>query len=230
VSDAVKPHYTRNRSVHPPHHTDQNRTAHRVMIMTKDPEANLTGDEREKVAAMVLRARQILPRIVTALADAALGNASPQFKFVLNLIFLKPDANQILAVIAKLELVQNGITLKHRLKIHDIPTSPDDDPNRAVNAWGYVRWKSDGTRGSINMHRELFAPGGRDQSQQRLVTFIHEASHKYADTKDHPGGNFEGDSDAAGYKNPGLLTTQQAIDNADSYGWFCVYAADVLRL
>jgi hypothetical protein len=72
------------------------------------------------------------------------------------------------------------------------------------------------------------APGGGDAL--RLVTFIHEASHKYADTKDHPGGNFEGDRETAGYRPPDLLKTEQAIDNADSYGWFCVYAADALGL
>lgn len=50
-----------------------------------------------------------------------------------------------------------------------------------------------------------------------LVTFIHEASHRYANTEDFgPEGISE---DGVTFQQPGL-TAAQALMNAESYGWF----------
>ena len=50
-----------------------------------------------------------------------------------------------------------------------------------------------------------------------LVTFIHEASHRYANTEDFgPEGISE---DGVTFQQPGL-TVAQALLNAESYGWF----------
>lgn len=51
-----------------------------------------------------------------------------------------------------------------------------------------------------------------------VVTFIHEASHKYANTFDHGDQGYRKHDDS-GWDEPGLLV-DQALVNADSYGYF----------
>lgn len=230
--------YVRRASIH-------NAGRHRVTVRTKNPEGDLSGGERGRVEQMVLKARRILPGIHAAVIGHASGaNLSPRVRWAADTFFLRPTNPQLLFVAGVLVLINNGLYLRHRLKVHTIPTKQveeNGDENWAVNADGYVRGRpnaKDGTgRGSINIQRTLFA-GGQDDIA--LVTYIHEASHKYADTLDVLGGLWNEDTEVAGYKPEkdvkgtgnvvAMTDAGQAIVNADSYGWFCMSLADVMRL
>lgn len=123
-----------------------------------------------------------------------------------------PSQEQINTVITTLELTLGGITSDFNLKIrrenrHNLNASPN-------NTMGYVRKYMRGgevqRRGDIHISQDFL-------THQYLgpVVFIHEATHKFANTKDHEYMNETGFS----YRE-NAITTEQCLENADSYAHF----------
>ena len=138
-----------------------------------------------------------------------------------------PDQNDVNTVLKKLELVMNGINTKINLKV-----AADDD------AYGYVGFRG-GIKGVMRgvfskRHNNIGTRGGKmvsrgdihldrdvlDDEGLAIITFIHEATHKYASTADHGGYSGYLANDGVAFEAPGLTRTQ-ALNNADSYAWFC---------
>jgi len=201
----------------------------RIGIRTKGRGGDLSASERAQVEASVTKARRIIPGVHAEVIAASVNRARPFTNRMLEVVFLDPDADQLLEIAATLVLINNGINLSQRLKVRNIPeVGGHDDGTRAVNAYGYVRPTRSGNHyGRIHIHRGLLVA---DQADLAFVTYVHEASHKYALTLDSPGGQWDDSGEAAGYKPNGVLTTEGAVVNADSYGWFCLLMSEGLRL
>jgi hypothetical protein len=104
--------------------------------------------------------------------------------------------------------VWNGIKADHGVKVADLGTSE-----------GYVSTYPDrgGAQGEIHINRRHLLVGDEQSFGMSVIIYIHEASHRFARTKDHgPRGYINGEGN---YKATGL-TAQEAWNNADSYGWF----------
>lgn len=100
-----------------------------------------------------------------------------------------------------------GITSEHSVKVADLGTSE-----------GYVssyEHRAPGAQqGDIHINKRNL--DGRNFGLS-AITYIHEASHRFAQTHDH---GKKGYCDGEGvYKGEGL-TAQEACNNADSYAWF----------
>ena len=61
-----------------------------------------------------------------------------------------------------------------------------------------------------------------DDTELSIITFIHEATHKYAGTDDYDDRGYL-ENDGLDFLEPGLTKTE-ALNNADSYAWFCYSA------
>jgi hypothetical protein len=62
----------------------------------------------------------------------------------------------------------------------------------------------------------------------RAKTLIHEATHRFANTKDHAYFKDNGedlDTSATAPTPPAQSETERWLDNADSHGWFCIALA-----
>ena len=122
-------------------------------------------------------------------------------------------------------MVKNGVIAKINVKV-----APDD------SAYGYVGFKggaAGAVRGALSPRHNLGTRNGKVVSRGDIhidldtlgdedltvITFIHEASHKYASTADHGKSGYV-ENDGSAYEAPGL-TKAQALKNADSYAWFC---------
>jgi hypothetical protein len=118
-------------------------------------------------------------------------------------IYARDIAAKVKDVLTK---VQNGITADHGVKVADLGTSE-----------GYVATYRGGAQGEIHINRRHLLVGDDQSFGMSVITYIHEASHRFAQTKDHgPRGYINGEGN---YKATGL-TGQEAWNNADSYGWF----------
>lgn len=105
-------------------------------------------------------------------------------------------------VFANLRKVYWGIVKAHSVKVADLGS-----------ASGYVSPKDGGGYGDIHIHERMMSK----EWGNSILTYVHEASHKFAATKDH---EKRGYIDGTGkYKAPGL-TADEALVNADSYAWF----------
>ena len=200
----------------------------KVRIKTKLGEMGLTELEQEQVGHTVGTAREILQTVISQLNWPS--NLDPRLKAHMALYFKTANAGptwtQMIAIKRKLVLTMNGISSKVNVKV-----APDE-------AYGYVGFKKGvkgvmrglfssrhnlGTRngelvsrGDIHIDRDVL--GG----ELAVITFIHEATHKYADTVDHGDSGYV-DNSGSDFDAPGL-TTAQALNNADSYAWFCFAA------
>jgi hypothetical protein len=203
----------------------------KVRIKTKHGEIGLTNLEQQQVGQTVYRSRSILPQVIAWLSWPN-GTTKAKLNPLLQRYFLTtgnwPAPGDIETILKKLELVMNGINAKINVKV-----APDD------GAYGYVGYKtgisgiargifsgrhnfgtrngSIVTRGDIHIDQDTL-----DDAQLAVITFIHEATHKYASTADHGKSGYL-ENDGLTFEAPGL-TPVQALNNADSYAWFC-YAA-----
>ena len=84
---------------------------------------------------------------------------------------------------------------------------------------GYVTTYHDGSQGDIHINKKTLLDR---EFGMRVLSYLHEASHKYAKTHDY---GERGYCDGNGnYKVQGL-TFQEACNNADSYAWYIWQAA-----
>lgn len=201
-----------------------------IKIKTKHNEMGLNDLESGQIGHAVGVSRQILPQVI-GLVSWPTQSHRARIHGLMDLYFktgATPSQQDVQTVLKKLELVMNGINLKINVKV-----APDD------GAYGYVGFKT----GFKGVMRGIFSPrhnlgkrGGKtvsrgdihidrdtlDDAELSIITFIHEATHKYASTADHGDSGYL-ENDGLTFEAPGL-TKQQALNNADSYAWFC-YAA-----
>ena len=110
-----------------------------------------------------------------------------------------------------LQKVALGLSANHGIKIVDL----------AEGKYGYVSNYGGGHQGDIHLAKGPILAGNEPLV---VMTYIHEASHKFAQTTDHGGkGYLNSHSRDLEYTEPGL-TWREALENADSY------AGLVLRL
>jgi len=206
----------------------------KVRIKTKFGEMNLTDLETESVGRAVSAARNALPKAIAVLSWPTTATR-PALNAIMAKYFLIPASGatttDINTIISKLELVMNGICTKLNVKV-----APDPD------AYGYVRSKYGAlqlVRGAFSSRQTIGTRGGErvargdihldqdvlNDDDMAEITFIHEATHKYASTADHDKRGYL-EADDSGFQAPGL-TKAEALNNADSYAYFCYHAARI---
>lgn len=196
----------------------------KVRIKTKHGEMGLTNLESEQLSGIVTESRRILQQVIGWVSwPTDRDRLNRHFgRYFLN---PAPSMNDRNECVKCLEKTMNGINSKINIKV-----APDD------SAYGYVGFRT-GAAGAL---RGVFSPrhnlgkrnGGivsrgdihldRDVLDDRglaIITFIHEATHKYASTADHGDSGYL-DDDGLTFSAPGM-TPAQALNNADSYAWFC---------
>ncbi len=133
-----------------------------------------------------------------------------------------PDSAAVSTVKAVLTTTSNSLRRPHGIKVRN-----DDD------AYGYVNLSYGGRKHLTNgvaffdsdgdqIHRmgeiHLDTTTIRNDMTMAVITYIHEATHRFSNTDDHGDqGYFR--SDGSSFCMPGL-TWQQALNNADSYAYF----------
>lgn len=200
----------------------------RVRVKTQEGHPGLSQLETQQLTQAVSVSRTILPHVLGQLCWPQSGTKDAR-NARLSRYFLTgpgtPAPDELNTIYKTLELVKNGINAKINVKV-----APDDD------AYGYVGSKF-GAAGAL---RGVFSPrhnlGTRDgktvsrgdihvdqdtlgDEDLMVITFIHEATHKYASAADHGKSGYL-DNNGLTFDAPGL-TKAQALKNADSYAWFC---------
>ncbi len=137
-------------------------------------------------------------------------------------LYFKSGASAIPRIQPILELVQAGMTNgKLSLKTDNTSTS------RFVNQFGveaddvpyiegYVRNGANGSKGDIHVTRDYIM----NNRFQAVRTFIHEATHRFANTDDFGEQGYM-HADGSDFRAPGI-TAEQCLNNADSYAYFCM--------
>jgi hypothetical protein len=199
-----------------------------ITIKTRADHGSLSELEVANVQAAVACAREVLPAVLSQLASPRAGTKAGRNARLARYFLTDPagpSLQDLGTIYAKLELVMNGINAKVNVKV-----APNDED------FGYVRVHAGPLgvlRGMFSRRHNLGRCEGRrvsfgdihldqgmlDDPVRTLIVFIHEASHKYAGTYDHDDRGFLKDNGTE-FRAPGL-TKQEALNNADSYGWFC---------
>jgi len=187
--------------------------------------------ETTQLTQAVTVSQTILLRILAQLAWPEKGSKDAR-NARLERLFLTdargPAGDALDTIYKKLELVVNGIKAKVNVKV-----APD------VNHYGYIGFMPGHlgvVRGVVSRRHNLAKVDGKlssfcdvhiDQSTLpdtvlSVITLIHEATHKYASTNDH----FYLKNDGITYD--GAITRAQALNNADTFAWFCYAEYDNL--
>ena len=150
---------------------------------------------------------------------------STKVKDALALYFLLPGGvgghGEVQAIRATLELVQNG------MNNGNLSLKTDNSSSKRLQGFGiaagdtqyiegYVRGVGTTGVGDIHVKRDYITNNRR----QAVRTFIHEATHRFANTKDFGESGYM-EADGSAFRAAGL-TKDQAIVNADSYAYFCM--------
>jgi hypothetical protein len=119
-------------------------------------------------------------------------------------------------------LEENALQVKSSWKEH-IETDDEGQPVKTIYALG-IRFDRDYLHGGDYFDKEQGRKVAGPTLELRAKTLVHEATHRFANTKDHAYFKDNGqDIDTAEIKNPPANTeVKKWLDNADSYGWFCV--------
>jgi len=212
----------------------------KVRIKIRTGELGLSNLELEAAKGIVSNARAAIARTIGRMAWPTRGDR-PELDALMALYFFTDPAGatqrEVNLVMSKLELAMNGMNGKINLKLHPDPQGAHGYVNFVPDAKGLARGlflpgHNVGTvgaqtvgRGDIHLGRHRL--GSADRA---VVTFIHEAMHKYASLADHDMRgqvrDVGGADDGSYYIAPGL-TKAEALNNADSYGWFCYFAGDL---
>jgi hypothetical protein len=178
---------------------------------------------------MAQTALRILPIVQAEVLLAAGGHGNFIVCTLLRKFFLDPSPDQMRMVASKLVIIHNGLSLTNQtLMIKSIPSSiTKNAENEVTDAYGFVVMDDLKREASpVNMDRSLF---DGNQNDHALTNYIHEASHKYAFTEDWDGGQWNNEGEVAGYRN-NKMTSFYAVDNADTYGHFCVSLMEALNI
>ena len=167
--------------------------------------------------------------------EATIGalNANPadaETQAMVSRYFLTPNPSPAFrqAIAAILVLIRNGMRLGLTVKA-DLSWSVERKA-RTRDIMGYTNWHGsiccgEGHYGSIHIRRDHLMSANR---RQPVLTVIHEASHKFADTADRGYVNDAGTRFKFQDWPPGLaggppaMTVADACMNADSYAWLCI--------
>jgi len=126
-------------------------------------------------------------------------------------------ASTVKGVLQKIAL---ALLANHAIKVLDLPKGK----------YGYASNYGEGQHGEIHLSKRLIdeARGGvRWRTELAVMTYIHEASHKFAHTVDHEGRGYVSSDDMA-YAQPGL-TSAEALTNADSYAALVMRVSSAIR-
>jgi hypothetical protein len=174
----------------------------------------LTAGDANTITGMIARARLMLSTTIAAISD---GTCDAQA----NTYFLgTPSASEWLAVSAKLELIMGGLNTDLTLKLGGDgafgfvrrSNVPSTSPGAVLFPNG-AHYSREGH--TIHVSKKRLLTRGEELG---VITIIHEASHKYANTFDHGDAGYR-EQDDSGWEAPGM-TMAEALDNADSYGYF----------
>jgi hypothetical protein len=150
-----------------------------------------------------------------------LGEAKPKIKGAVRKYFKADDGATIRSIIAKLELVKGGFS-SGKLVMKTDNSSSERLQSLGVDAGdvqyieGYVRNASNGGKGQIHVSRDYVM----NNRYQAVRTFIHEATHKFANTDDFDEQGYIF-ADGSDFRQPGI-TAAQCLNNADSYAYLCM--------
>ena len=183
----------------------------------------LSNADTNAILGQVQTAKSMLSATIAAIYNGVIGSAKRHAATY----FLIPNppgptAEQCRRIIEVLELAYNGLNSDVTLKLG------------ADGGYGYVRQHhvpartpgsfsaGDGTAlthegRTIHISKKCMLRS----ADIGVITVIHEATHKYANTLDH---GFPGyrNGDDSGWMEPGL-TVDQALNNADSYAYFAFH-------
>lgn len=200
-----------------------------IRIKVQKGELDLGDLETQNIAETVRTSRKIITDVIT-LVDSWHDNDSALLKRNMGLYFktdpeIGPSVDERGRVLGKLKLVSNGINGKLELKVA-VPSTDRGSVNWMPTGLGALSPRHTfGTHkglpvsmGAIHIGRNIVK-----QSEMRIITFIHEASHKYADTYDYGESGYMKESGAS-FREEGLKKPQ-ALNNADSYAYFCYMTA-----
>jgi hypothetical protein len=218
-------------------------TGKTTQVKTKKGAHDLTNLERAALAQTIEESRRIVGEVIGLLmwnVKTGNGAGAANIDALAGRYFKTGGAlttDQRNLVIAKLELVHNALNLSVNVKLH-----------ARVGSTGAVRYQGGATgvargifepgrnlgtrgadtvsRGDIRLQRSMFGGGAYDAAisndDMAVLTFIHEATHKYASTADHGNDGYIHNDGQSFWANG--LTMAQALNNADSYAWFCFAA------
>lgn len=184
------------------------RLKHRELFMSNEVK-NASIDTIEKAIRAV--------KVTLALAD----DDKPKIKAAVMRYFKANDRATVLRAKAILELVQGGLT-NGNLSLKTDNSSSGRLQSLGVDAGdvglieGYVRNGSGGSKGDIHVSRDYIL----NNRFQAVRTFIHEASHRFANTDDFDEKGYM-EADGSDFREPGI-TAAQCLKNADSYAYFCM--------
>ncbi len=213
-------------------------------VKTKKGSHDLTALERSALAQTVAEARRILAEVMGLLTWNVKAGVGPGIANIDTFAarYFKTGGGlttqQRALVLSKMELVHNALQLSTNVKLTAPTAGALGSVRYEPGARGILRGifepgRNLGTRagetvsrGDIRVKRNLLGPGAYSadisNADLAVITFIHEAHHKYASLADHGDDGYIY-NDGSGYWDDGL-TTAQALNNADTYAWFCFAA------
>jgi hypothetical protein len=137
-------------------------------------------------------------------------------------LYFKSDTAEAGTVQGILEITINGInngklSLKtDNTSAHRFEKALGVDKGDVPYIEGYVRNGSGGKKGDIHVTRDYIM----NNRYQAVRTFIHEATHRFANTDDFDEQGYM-EADGSDFREPGI-TAAQCLRNADSYAYFCM--------
>ena len=199
---------------------------HTVHLRHKGPW--LSASATSAIMDQVQRAKSMLSVAIAAMYSGMMrktssnGMAGPAIERA-RTYFLIPDSGptdlQCMTITSVLELTHNGLNSDVTLKLggdgcngyvrrHRVSAGT---PGSYTTGNG-IHWTSEGHAIHISKKEMLRS------ADLGVITLIHEATHKYANTLDHRDAGYRREDDRD-WKAPGL-TVDQALNNADSYAYF----------
>jgi hypothetical protein len=183
----------------------------------------LGGDTKQAVKQTVTESRVALDYVITRIAE---GLTPDQLDLADTFFKVRSPGMLRWEVQPKFVLIRNGLSADFTLNVSLNPTGLAAGLN-PDHISGYVNSYSTGRKGKISVRESVIQGIDGGGKCAALRAFIHEASHKFADTKDHyyfrrpatagaPWDVVDARTQAAAGKNE----LQLMLENADSYGWF----------
>jgi hypothetical protein len=186
-------------------------------IRIKHKELFLSDKMKKATEKVVTDARWKVTRTVallnlSLLQDTVKANFSKYFKSGAT-----PTANELNDVKSILELIMNGINADVSIKVRKVNSSilKPNQKHLKDRVEGYVT-RRNGSKGDVHVVPSYV----ESNSWQATRVFIHEASHKYADTLDYGEKGYMF-SDGSDFRQPGIVA-DQCRKNADSFAYFCM--------
>lgn len=185
-----------------------------ITVSLKHRTGNLNTLMHDTAVDIIGASQERVRTAIASLTDVELREGTKNAMRTYFKVGNNPSQEQINTVVTTLELTLAGITSDFNLKIrrenrHNLNATPD-------RTLGYVRkYMRNGEiqrRGDIHISQDILT-----HNYLGPATFIHEATHKFANTKDHGYMNDTGFS----YRE-NTITTEQCLENADSYAHFAM--------